>query len=149
MIQYKEGCLIKALQSKEVEIIGHQCNCMHKWERGIAPQIANAFPRALEVDLLTSKNDLGKLGKYSVAYDGDGGAIYNLYGQFGCKGTNDINYEALESALYKMGRDLWPKTKIGLPKIGAGLGGGDWRIIEELISRMLSKHEVTVYVRTV
>ena len=34
--------------------------------------------------------------------------------------------------------------KIGMPKIGAGLGGGDWNIIKEIIEEELNGIDVTI-----
>ena len=36
--------------------------------------------------------------------------------------------------------------KVGLPKIGAGLAGGDWKIIETMIESVLHDCDVTIYV---
>jgi len=36
--------------------------------------------------------------------------------------------------------------KVGLPKIGAGLGGGDWSIISKIIEEELGEFDVTIYV---
>ena len=34
---------------------------------------------------------------------------------------------------------------ISMPKIGAGLGGGNWNVIEAIINHRLSNHNVTVW----
>jgi O-acetyl-ADP-ribose deacetylase (regulator of RNase III) len=151
-IKYKVGCLIEAAKSGEVDIIAHQANCQNTMNSGIAPLIRESFPEAWEADCKMHKgNPLGYLGKVSWGYEGDL-IVFNLYGQdrYG-KGVH-TNYTALRSALYGMEGCLWGYTggKIGLPKLGAGHGGGDWRVIETIIIEELCSYDrdVTIYVLT-
>lgn len=157
-LQYKEGCLIDALASGEVQAIGHQANCFHTMNSGVAKAIRQAYPGAYDADVeQTVKGDLGKMGNFSIyqVRDGEGnpgGLIYNLYGQYnyGYDSKGYTNYEALESAMWGMRNDLLTGNnlrRIGFPKIGSGLGGGDWRTIEEIISVVFDGFEVTVYLK--
>lgn len=41
-------------------------------------------------------------------------------------------------------RNLFSDKKIGLPLIGAGLAGGNWKVIEQIIKEELEDHEVDV-----
>jgi O-acetyl-ADP-ribose deacetylase (regulator of RNase III) len=54
-----------------------------------------------------------------------------------------LDYEALTLGLRKM-NFLFAGKKIGLPKIGAGLAGGDWSRIKEIIQTELNDCDVTV-----
>lgn len=47
--------------------------------------------------------------------------------------------------MIKMSQVCRRDEKIGLPKIGAGLGGGDWAVIEEIINNVFDGYDVTVY----
>jgi O-acetyl-ADP-ribose deacetylase (regulator of RNase III) len=38
----------------------------------------------------------------------------------------------------------YPRKKIGLPKIGCGLAGGDWNIVRQIIERELIDMDVTI-----
>ncbi|CUR44365.1 Macro domain protein [Pseudomonas phage VCM] len=159
MIQYKIGDLIDALKSGEVSSIGHQANCFNTMNSGVAKAIRLAFPHAYEADCLTVKGDKAKLGKLTcVEYERDDetvGLIYNLYGQYnyGYDAKGYTNYEALRGALLNMRIDLdgavslsgedW--KKVGFPKIGAGLGGGDWDTIARIIEDTFEGYDVTVY----
>ena len=146
MLNYKVGCLITAAQNGDIEAIGHQCNCFNTMGSGIAPLIAKAFPKAYDVDQRTTRGDTTKLGTLTYAdcsYDKQKLLVFNLYGQYGCGrgrglGLPDTDYKALRSAMIVM-RSLLRvagMASIGLPKLGCGLGGGDWekvsRIIEEV-----------------
>lgn len=159
MIQYKIGDLIDALKSGEVSSIGHQANCFCTMNSGVAKAIRLAFPQAYEVDCYTEKGDKNKLGKLTAVEheraDGSVGIIYNLYGQYnyGYDAKGYTNYEALRGALLNMRIDLdgavgvfgedW--SKVGFPKIGAGLGGGDWDTIASIIEDTFEGYDVTVY----
>lgn len=172
MITYKVGNLIAALNVGDVTVIAHGCNCFNTMKSGIAPKIAKAYPTMYDADQRTLKGDINKLGGYSAAILGEfkGGkpAIgFNLYSQYDWRGRlegrMELRYDALEQALTKMAKRLrfaqesskdpdsfWygkdVNFRIGLPKIGAGLAGGDWAIIEDIIDRSLDGFDVTVYV---
>lgn len=159
MIQYKIGDLVDALKSGEVSSIGHQANCFCTMNSGVAKAIRLAFPQAYEADCYTEKGDKNKLGKLTAVEheraDGSVGIIYNLYGQYnyGYDAKGYTNYEALRGALLNMRIDLdgavgvfgedW--KKVGFPKIGAGLGGGDWDTIARIIEEVFTGYDVTVY----
>jgi O-acetyl-ADP-ribose deacetylase (regulator of RNase III) len=121
---------------------------------GVAPLIATAFPSAKAADAATKRGDRDKLGRFSVGIEPNGFEVYNLYGQYGYGGRNrgqmDTDYNALLSALEGMARNIKLPflTKVGLPKIGAGLGGGDWNIISKMIEDTLGStcSSVTIYV---
>lgn len=158
-LQYKEGCLIQALKSGEVQAIGHQANCFHTMNSGVAKAIRLAFPGAYFADTsLTVKGDRSKLGTFSIyqAYphelSGEPGLIYNLYGQYnyGYDAAGYTDYAALEQALRAMREDLLTGNnlrRVGFPRIGAGLGGGDWTYIAGMVDAIFTDFEVTVYIK--
>lgn len=161
-MQYKVGDLITALRQGEVSAIGHGCNCFNTMKSGIAPKIATAFPSAWIADQQTLKGDVFKLGTFSLGKASPGRFIFNLYSQFGFWGRTsnppkmDLKYDALASSLRNMDNYLesycnrYGKSPedmpIGLPKIGAGLAGGDWKVIEKIISEEIVLFPVTIYV---
>jgi O-acetyl-ADP-ribose deacetylase (regulator of RNase III) len=136
-----QGDLIALAKNYEYEAIAHGCNCLCTMGSGIAPMIRQAFPAAWEADQFTVKGDRDKLGSYSVGYDeGHDMFVFNLYTQydyFGRKqGRRDVDYNAVTSAFAAMNE--WCRDNgisvIGIPKIGAGLAGGDWETIKERIN---------------
>lgn len=56
-----------------------------------------------------------------------------------------IDYEALTLCMRKMNITFRGK-RIGLPKIGAGLAGGDWNKIKNIIKTELKDCKVTVVI---
>jgi len=135
-----KGNLIKLAQSGEFDIVIHGCNCFCTMGAGIAKQIKKAFPKAYELDKMTAKGNLDKLGTFTVAYLRNKElAIVNAYTQFGY-GRNQCHadYDAIRSVFQSLANDIkekCPNARIGYPAIGAGHAGGDWDIISKIIDK--------------
>lgn len=153
-LSYVVGDLITAAKDGKIDVIAHQCNCFCKMKRGIAPLIAKMMPEVRAVDNATKEGDYLKLGSCSRA-DGYVGSdnkpltVFNLYGQYHWKDYKEpyggnTNYLALDHALKEMiqvltdssfsiNNNISGRYYIGMPLIGAGLAGGDWQVIENII----------------
>jgi O-acetyl-ADP-ribose deacetylase (regulator of RNase III) len=144
MIRYIDGDLVR--DAEQFEVIAHCCNCFCTMGSGIAPQIKNKFPEAYAVDCATPKGDINKLGTISYTLNTTP-IVVNLYGQFDYTGRRsgrmDLDYVALKSALIQM-KEKFSGKRIGMPKIGAGLAGGDWEVIERIISEVFAGEYVTI-----
>lgn len=151
MITYIKGNLLDP--KWEFNVIVHGANCFHTMSSGIAYQIAKKYPEALEADKLTKHGDREKLGSISVAATGkdssDSPLVVNAYTQFTFgreEGMTYVSYEAIKSSMEEI-YNLFGKGseyKIGMPKIGSGLGGGDWAKIEKIINDVFSDKEVFI-----
>jgi len=138
-----KGDLLKLAAEGNFDYICHGCNCWHTMGSGIAKQIREQFPKAYEADLATSRGDIFKLGDYSEATVsgktyGIVFTIINLYTQFN-PGAN-FEYTALSNALDLFLGEITPPEPgvaitIGFPLIGAGIGGGVWSYIFEIIDK--------------
>lgn len=74
--------------------------------------------------------------------------MVNAYTQYNLKPTyGDIalDYEALTLCLRKMNY-YFRGEHIGLPQIGCGLAGGDWKRVREIIQTELRNCKVTVVI---
>lgn len=131
-----KGDLLQLADDGTFDVIIHGCNCFNTMGAGIALQIKNKYPSAYEADKNTIKGDKDKLGNYTSAKVGDL-TIVNAYTQYR-PGLNDLteNYSAIHNVMKKIAVDFQGK-RIGLPFIGAGLAGGDWNIIKDIISANL------------
>jgi O-acetyl-ADP-ribose deacetylase (regulator of RNase III) len=147
---YVKGNLVEALKAGSVDVIAHQSNCFNTMGSGVALAIKEAFPEAYAADCNTIKGDKAKLGTHSMAVT-KYGHVFNLYGQYnyGKDGAHYTDYLALEYALDSMVEQLMQHSmlgcKIGLPKIGAGTGGGNWNIIKGILEDTLTNFEVLIY----
>lgn len=141
-ITYHTGDLL----ASDCDTIAHGCNCFNTMGGGIARSIKEQYPEAYAADCKTVKGAADKLGSYTVASGKDGRKIYNLYiqYQYGTKRMH-LDYWALAKALTRM-RNIVPTTsKIGLPRIGCGLAGGNWVMVENIINGVFKDRMVHVY----
>ncbi|WP_120504507.1 macro domain-containing protein [Sulfitobacter mediterraneus] len=144
-----KGDLIALALAGEFDVIVHGCNCFCTMGAGIAKGIAATFPEALEEDRQTIKGDRDKLGQVSVAEIVRGDLrlfVVNAYTQFDWRGRGrKADYEAIRSS-FSIIADRFTGKRIGFPMIGAGLAGGDWRVIEGIIRAELDGLDHTLVV---
>lgn len=142
----KVGNLITLGELGQLDVIVHGCNCFHTMGAGIAKEIKDRYPTAYSADCShTTKGDKNKLGGYTwvevLAHTGLTFIIVNGYTQYNYgKNGPHLNYEAVTS-VFKMVKEQFPKLIIGYPRIGAGLAGGDWNRIQEIINEELNGME--------
>lgn len=146
-----EGDLISLALEGQFDVIIHGCNCFCTMGAGIARAILDEFPEAYAADLVTIKGDRNKLGDFSFATVKRGDqtiTIINGYTQFHFHGESDlVDYDAVQR-LFKKVKQQFSGKRIGYPKIGAGLAGGDWEKISRIIEQELAdeNHSLVVYV---
>lgn len=124
-------------------VLVHGCNCMNNMGAGLARRIAELYPQAVEADNLTKKYDESKLGTYSHAWIDEQFVVANLYTQFKYGGVYvNVDYPAVErsfEAIVKAYGGGDKDTVFVIPKfIGCGLAGGDYNIIEPIVSKAMT-----------
>lgn len=142
-----DGDLVEMFANDEFDVIIHGCNCFHAMDAGIAWQIEQKYPEVGFYDKLYSNHgDINKLSDHTVAIVPTGkdkaGSIVNLYTQF--YPGPDFRLNALDLGFYKLSHRLTKDVRIGIPLIGAGIGGGDWDEIKPIIDNHMKFHNVTV-----
>lgn len=139
-----QGDLIELAKQGEFDYIIHGCNCFNTMGAGIAKQIALAFPAAQAADNKTMRGSVRKLGDYTMALVRKHPTFYviNLYTQY--QTGKDFRLEALKVGLFKIANLIPPSSRIGIPYIGAGIGGGNWTEIFYTIGKELKHHRVTI-----
>jgi O-acetyl-ADP-ribose deacetylase (regulator of RNase III) len=146
MIKYIDGDLLKLADEGMFDVIAHGCNCQNVMGSGIAPQIKAKYPEAYEADCKTTSGDITKLGTITHTINTTP-TVVNIYSQFDTKGRRqgkiDLDYDALRSGLQEV-KVKFSGKRIGMPKIGAGLAGGDWDIIEGIIEEEMRGEYVTI-----
>lgn len=135
------GDLIELALAGRFDVIVHGCNCYCAMGKGIALSIKRVFPEAYAADCATVSGDAGKLGTFTVAHVRRGGvelSVANAYTQLHWRGAGTkVDYDAVRRAMEAVKRAFSGK-RIGYPKIGAGLAGGDWDRIATLIDAALA-----------
>ena len=144
-----EGDLIEMALNNEFDVIVHGCNCFCKMRNGIAKQIAETFPDAERIDSLTVCGSKSKLGTFtSTIYypNHESLIIVNAYTQFGInRDGSEVSYPAIRSC-FNLVKKYFNDHRIGYPKIGAGLAGGDWNIISKIIDEELEGEDHTLVI---
>ena len=140
-----QGDLIKKAKDGEFDLITHGCNCFCEMGAGIAKRIKREFPGAYLADKQTSKGDRRKLGTCSFAeIENRHLIVVNAYTQFDFRGRGvKVDYDAVRSCMNWIKKNF-PGRKMGIPKIGAGLAGGDWDTIAKIIEDELGDEDVTL-----
>jgi O-acetyl-ADP-ribose deacetylase (regulator of RNase III) len=130
-------------------IIVHGCNCQGVMGSGIAREIKNRFPIAFhEYERVYRSRGL-KLGEISFVEVSPNKFIINANTQdnYGSGGKRFVSYDAIADAFTEVVRfaetiEKHRETKLDVvfPMIGAGLGGGDWKIISAIIDVVVPDH---------
>lgn len=156
------GDLIELALEGEFDVIAHGCNCFCTMGAGIAPIMARNFGcDEYRLENAKYKGSILKLGQIDFEskmllegvihplLPGQSGNIFivNAYTQhsYGSKAGPPLNYPALTLCLIKMNY-LFKGMRIGLPQIGCGLAGGDWKVVSELIKLHMADCHVTVVI---
>lgn len=157
-LKYVAGDLILLGKTGAFDVIAHGCNCFNNHNRGIARHFNEQFGTGssvhyrLEADILGGDiNKLGQVDSRRFIYDMEpitkkGRALWvcNLYTQFRFgSGQVHVDYDAIRLCFRKMNY-IFKGKHIGLPKIGCGLAGGDWMIVERIIKQEFKDCQVTV-----
>lgn len=153
-MKYIDGDLIRFCRAGKFDVMVHGCNCWCQMGSGIAKQVRAECPEAYMTDQMTNAGDMAKLGTLTYAtiepkQGRDAEFIcVNLYSQYnyGKDGKQYLDYKALERGLIRL-KGLFSDKRIGLPLIGAGLAGGDWKVIEKIIERILGDCDVTIVIK--
>ena len=152
-MSYKEvkGDLISLAKKGEFDAIAHGCNCFCSMKSGIAPQIAEAFGcDKYPFEETKFKGNINKLGAIDYK-EINNVTVINAYTQYFNRTLNpdkdaiNLDYQALSLCLRKINHTFKGK-KIGLPQIGAGLAGGNWYLIREIIQKELKDCNVTIVI---
>lgn len=146
-MQTVRGDLLQLALDGRFDAIVHGCNCQCQMGKGIALSIKQRFPEAYAADYATPKGNPAKLGSLSVAEirrEGRTFHVINGYTQFHWQGTGvKADYEAIRKVMQSVKAKFTGK-RIGYPKIGAGLAGGDWETIASIIEDELADEDHTL-----
>jgi O-acetyl-ADP-ribose deacetylase (regulator of RNase III) len=138
----------------EKKVIAHVVNDRGGWGKGFVLAISRRHPEAEAAYRRWSRRpapddpsfSLGQVQFVAVAPDR---WTANMLAQHGYQAPDNpvpLDYAALECCLITLARfALSHGATVHMPRIGAGLAGGDWERIEALIARCLVECDVTVY----
>ena len=148
-MQVKQGCIVENVKKG---FILQQVNCKGVMNSGVAKVIREAYPVVFEEYKKRFVLRGVHLGEFQVIEVQPDLYVVNLFGQdtYGKYGQH-TDYIALEQSLrgfsdwmFFYTEQIEPNPEIHHPKIGAGLGGGDWNKIKAMIEKHLG--ETTLWV---
>ena len=147
MIRYVKGDLFQT----KAQIIAHGCNCRGGFGSGIAGIIARDYPSVRAAFLQKFNTSGWTLGEIQAVKEKDktfiNCATQLEFGGGARFGKVYVDYDAVKQCMEKV-LD-YKKThggQVAIPKIGAGLAGGDWEKIEKIINDVFKDDEILVYV---
>lgn len=153
-IEYVKGDLF----TTSIKTIVHGCNAQGVMGSGIAKIIRDKYPKAYTRyrSVYEQHNHL-KLGDIIAVPCGDRvndpenfKVIINAITQefYGKDGKRYVSYDAIAESMEKINQfyEVYGISEVAMPQIGAGLGGGDWKVIESIIESELKNVKPTVYI---
>ena len=131
--------------TEDLSAFAHGCNCAGAMSAGIAVAFRSRWPAMFEEYKARCDDRRFNLGDVFVWSDGEA-TIYNLATQEHWK--KKAKYPALGASLGKMIElaTAGGVTRIGLPRIGAGLGGLDWARVKRMLVEIGEKTPITLVV---
>lgn len=144
-----------AIQKIDDIIVCHQVNCHGVMGAGLALQVRHQFPNVFaEYQLLCdARQPADLLGLIQMVPAFRAGSmvpefsIANIFSQLGYgRDKRHTDYEAMEHAFEWLAKSF-PNSTFRIPyRMGCGLGGGNWEIVEDIIHRTLCSAGINVEV---
>lgn len=145
-----------APQGEGPKVIVHVCNDIGGWGRGFVLALSKRWPAPEERFRRWHRDGRDgdvpfELGRVQFVEVEPGLWVANLIGQHGIlpvDGVPPVRYEAIRDGLAEVARFATRNgASVHMPRIGAGLAGGDWNRIETLVREELARAgvDVTVY----
>jgi O-acetyl-ADP-ribose deacetylase (regulator of RNase III) len=150
-IKFVAGNLLKY---EGLDAICHGCNCRGVMGAGVAAEIRNKFPKMYDFYKKLCKCGEFELGYIFPAYSSHSEevknngykAIYNLATQE--NPGADARLDAIEDSVGTMIQDaeFHGITSIGVPRLGAGIGGLKWEDVREILVKLGENTKVELVV---
>lgn len=149
-IQYIQGNLFAA----KPQVIVHGCNNLAIMGAGFALQLKMIYPKAYE-DYRTHVMYVSRtIGTVNTSHQPNGVIVYNAITQTLSDDLKNVYYDGVDRCLETIAAERSSiagnsveefETPISMPKIGAGLGGGHWPVLAQIIAHRLEKFNVHIY----
>lgn len=157
-VEHRQGNLFDT----DILHIVHGCNAQGVMGSGVARIVRDEYPEAYEeyvraykegadgmsfTEMLFTKSSGLPMGMIQMV-PSNGKVIINAITQeqFGPAPTRWVSYDAVADAFRSINKALAGQaTQVAMPRIGAGLGGGDWNVIEAIIASEMTQVQPVVY----
>lgn len=132
------------LEVDELNVFIHGANCQCTMRSGIAREVVQRLPELYDADKETRtlyRYPDDKLGLISYVNYPNNKYAYNLYTQlYYGRDRRHLNYGALARSVHLAYQHVSQQLKgqydinVAMPRVGCGLAGGDWDIVEEILT---------------
>ena len=155
-ITYQTGDATRP-DGEDPRLIAHICNDIGAWGSGFVVALSRRCPtpeksyRAWHREGLW-EGDPFELGQVQLAsYDTPGVLVANMIAQRGIRHDASapaaVDYTALHNCLRHLGAlATHMGASVHMPRIGCGLGGGDWDVVAKIIDDTLTSRDISVTV---
>lgn len=135
-------------------LIVHVCNDVGKWGKGFVLAISKRWAAPEQAyQRLFGGGAAPVLGEVQFVSVGAQLQVVNMIAQHGVRRANakappPIRYDALRTALARVAQEaLAQAASVHMPRIGCGLAGGQWALVEPIIEQTLIEAAIptTVY----
>jgi O-acetyl-ADP-ribose deacetylase (regulator of RNase III) len=130
------------------KLIIHCVNDLGKWGKGFVVPLGQRYPVCRNQYLLRwGQFKLGEIQSVAVT---NNITVINMFGQYGIypqKGVQPIRYFAIKKCLktvVNLAKDK--NATIHCPRLGCGLAGGKWEIVEQILKEAFADNGIDVYV---
>lgn len=144
MVIYVKGDLF----ASEADIIAHGCNCQGGFGSGVAGIMAKKFPKARRyyLDKFEAEGWLPGDVQFVKIYGDRYIANCATQDHYLPRGICHADYVAIRTCMNQVKEFATVnRLSIAMPKIGAGLAGGDWQKIASILDEVFSDYNVAVY----
>lgn len=144
VVKYIKGDLFDT----DADIIAHGCNCRGGYGSGVAGIMAKKYPKARHYYLDKFEEEGWQLGDVQFVRQWNDKIIANCATQdaYYPRDRRHADYDAIRLCMMKVKDYAMDKgLTIAAPKIGAGLAGGDWDVIEKIMEEVFSDYDITIY----
>lgn len=141
-IIYKKGDICDA----EERYIAHGCNARGVMGSGVAKALRNRWPKVYESYHRVYIEQGLEVGAVHITTVQSDKIVCNCITQryYGHDGERYLSYTGLTNCMRTL-NVIIGDSAIAMPKIGAGLAGGDWEIIKGIIESELKRAQAVVY----
>ena len=133
--------------SVESGVLIHGVNCQSVFNSGLAKQIRHKYPEVCSEYLSLFRDyggyryrgDTNLLGTFQTVTISSSLKIVNAFTQYryGNDGTKYVSYDAVDEVFDAISEKFYPESYIHFPKIGCGLAGGEWSVVQSIIEYRL------------
>jgi O-acetyl-ADP-ribose deacetylase (regulator of RNase III) len=142
-IEYRTGNLFL---DTNIAYIVHCVNAQHRMKSGFAKELRERYPDAYDTYMAEPVLRMGDIIPHVAP---DSRTIFHLVGQqhYGNDGERYVSYDAITEGIVTLNK-IAPEirmTELAMPLIGAGLAGGSWSVISEIIQHYSVDFQPIVY----